>query len=225
MTTGEGKIRILSYPDFEPVFHYKYQGQDPIEFSLHGHTSSSLSAELQPTGRYLATGGSDSIIALWDTTDWICQRTLTSMAGPVRSISELHDLLVNLLGVYILIRLQVSRLMAAMWLEEVTRVSRASPSNDSRAPNISRCRVGDLPHRDGGACSQFQDSWPLSNCGLGSHKVLPGIQRPWCPPHSWSRFGPQVTTSEREWCIRARLICAKPRWFISAAIYGGAATT
>lgn len=88
MTTGEGKIRILSYPDFEPLFHYNYKGQDPSEFSLHGHTSSSLTAELQPTGRYLATGGSDSIIALWDTTDWICQRTLTPMVGPVRSLSE-----------------------------------------------------------------------------------------------------------------------------------------
>jgi THO complex subunit 3 len=54
---------------------------------LSGHTSSCLTAEMQPTARYLATGGSDSIIALWDTTDWVCQRTLTRMTGPVRSIS------------------------------------------------------------------------------------------------------------------------------------------
>jgi len=57
---------------------------------LAGHTSSCVTAEMQPTGRYLATGGTDSIIALWDTTDWICQRTITRMVGPVRSISELH---------------------------------------------------------------------------------------------------------------------------------------
>lgn len=88
MTTGEGKIRILGYPDFGPALLHSYRDQPQIEFALHGHTSSCLTAELQPTGRYLATGGSDSIIALWDTTDWVCQRTLTSMAGPVRSLSK-----------------------------------------------------------------------------------------------------------------------------------------
>jgi len=88
VTTGEGKTRILSYPDLEPVLHLNYKGQPRTEFMLHGHTSSCLTTELQPTGRYLATGGSDSIIALWDTTDWICQRTITNMVGPVRSISE-----------------------------------------------------------------------------------------------------------------------------------------
>jgi THO complex subunit 3 len=85
LTTGEGRIKILTYPDFKPVFTSNY---DPsTAFSLNGHTSSCLSVELQPTARYLASGGSDSIIALWDTTDWICQRTLIDMTGPVRSIS------------------------------------------------------------------------------------------------------------------------------------------
>jgi len=46
---------------------------------------------MQPTARFLATGGSDSIIALWDTTDWICQRTLIDMTGPVRNISFSFD--------------------------------------------------------------------------------------------------------------------------------------
>lgn len=90
-TTGEGKTRILSYPDFEPVFRYDYAvdrhtGKDQ-EFMLTGHTSSCVTSELQPSGRHLATGGTDSIIALFDTTDWICQRTISKMTGPVRSIS------------------------------------------------------------------------------------------------------------------------------------------
>lgn len=100
LTTAEGRIRILSYPEFEPVLRLDYrqdegagQGQ---EFALTGHTSSCLSAEMQPTGRYLATGGSDSIISLWDTQDWICQRTVTSMVGPVRTISMLHALSLSL---------------------------------------------------------------------------------------------------------------------------------
>lgn len=85
VTTAEGRIRILSYPDFEPVFHMK--SGDKQEFDLNGHTSSCLTAELQPTGRYLATGGSDSIISLWDTTSWICPRTISRMVGPVKSLS------------------------------------------------------------------------------------------------------------------------------------------
>ena len=92
MTTGEGKIRILSYPDFEPVFHVHY-GNEPKEFSMAGHTSSCLTVDVQPSSHFLATGGSDSIIALWDMTDWLCQRTITKMVGPVRSISmfQAHD--------------------------------------------------------------------------------------------------------------------------------------
>ncbi|KAJ6790102.1 hypothetical protein PWT90_02106 [Aphanocladium album] len=74
VTTGEGRTRILAYPSFEPVLLREDQGARQSEFALSGHTSSCLTAEMQPTARYLATGGSDSIIALWDTTDWICTR-------------------------------------------------------------------------------------------------------------------------------------------------------
>lgn len=69
------------------------RGGEDHEYMLNGHTSSCLTVEMQPTARYLATGGSDSIIALWDTSDWLCQRTLTRMTGPVRSISMLFVLL------------------------------------------------------------------------------------------------------------------------------------
>ncbi|KAH0596408.1 hypothetical protein MHUMG1_05525 [Metarhizium humberi] len=90
LTTSEGRIRILSYPDFQPLLMQTRGGEDH-EYMLNGHTSSCLTVEMQPTARYLATGGSDSIIALWDTSDWLCQRTLTRMTGPVRSISFTFD--------------------------------------------------------------------------------------------------------------------------------------
>ncbi|KID82274.1 THO complex subunit 3, partial [Metarhizium majus ARSEF 297] len=90
LTTSEGRIRILSYPDFQPLLMQARGGEDH-EYMLNGHTSSCLTVEMQPTARYLATGGSDSIIALWDTSDWLCQRTLTRMTGPVRSISFTFD--------------------------------------------------------------------------------------------------------------------------------------
>lgn len=84
LSTGEGRVKILSYPDLEPIFLRPWEDKP---FTLNGHTSSCLSLALQPSARYLASGGSDSIIALWDTKNWICQRTLIDMTGPVRSIS------------------------------------------------------------------------------------------------------------------------------------------
>lgn len=90
LPNSEGKVRILSYPELEPVLHLGYQVNpgESTEFMLKGHTASCLTVELSPTGRYLATGGADSIISLFDTKDWICQRTVTRMVGPVKSISK-----------------------------------------------------------------------------------------------------------------------------------------
>ena len=90
MTTEEGKTRILAYPSFEPLLRLP-EAQGGEEFVLEGHTSACYVAELQPTGRHLATGGGDSIISLWDTQSWICARTVTKMTGPVRSLSFTWD--------------------------------------------------------------------------------------------------------------------------------------
>ncbi|KAI9731659.1 MAG: hypothetical protein M1818_007789 [Claussenomyces sp. TS43310] len=89
VTTGEGRVKILNYPDLTPAYGIRAGEEKP--FSLNGHTSSCLSVALQPTARYLATGGSDSIISLWDTKYWICQRTLIEMVGPIRGISFSFD--------------------------------------------------------------------------------------------------------------------------------------
>lgn len=89
-TTGDGRTRILAYPSLAPVLERAVAPDDrKREFALSGHTSSCLTAEMQPTARFLATGGSDSVIALWDTADWLCTHTLTRMTGPVRSLSTL----------------------------------------------------------------------------------------------------------------------------------------
>ncbi|KAL4811224.1 WD40-repeat-containing domain protein [Aspergillus unguis] len=79
-TTGEGTVKIISYPDFSTLH------------TLHAHTSACLSIALAPTGRYLAIGGSDALISLWDTTDWICRRTVSSSnGGAVRGVSFSFD--------------------------------------------------------------------------------------------------------------------------------------
>ncbi|PGH27403.1 hypothetical protein AJ80_00881 [Polytolypa hystricis UAMH7299] len=80
VTTGEGTVKIIDYSSFSTLH------------TLHAHTSSCLSVSLSPTARYLATGGSDALISLWDTTDWICKRTVSSTnGGAVRGVSWSFD--------------------------------------------------------------------------------------------------------------------------------------
>jgi THO complex subunit 3 len=79
LTTGAGSIKVATYPTLEPMK------------TLHAHTSSCFCVELSPNGRYLATGGSDALICLWDTTDWICRRTLAGMVGSVRALGFSWD--------------------------------------------------------------------------------------------------------------------------------------
>ncbi|KAI2609777.1 WD domain-containing protein [Hypoxylon fragiforme] len=90
-TTGDGKTRILLFPSFEPAYQFDYKDEQDAELLLAGHTSSCIAVELHPFNRYLATGGTDSLIALWETTEWNCVRTATKMTGPVRSLSFSFD--------------------------------------------------------------------------------------------------------------------------------------
>ncbi|KAH8422671.1 WD repeat-containing protein [Aspergillus melleus] len=79
-TTGEGTVKVFSYPSFN------------IMHTLNAHTSACLAIALAPTGRYLAVGGSDALISLWDTTDWICRRTVSSNnGGAIRGVSWSFD--------------------------------------------------------------------------------------------------------------------------------------
>jgi THO complex subunit 3 len=89
VTTGDGRVKIISYPDLVPIFEPRAGDDRP--FALNGHTSSCISVAMQPTARYLATGGAESLICLWSTKNWICERTLIEMVGPVRSISFSFD--------------------------------------------------------------------------------------------------------------------------------------
>ncbi|KAF2452400.1 WD40-repeat-containing domain protein [Lineolata rhizophorae] len=79
LTTGEGHVKILDYPSME-VLH-----------TLNAHTSSCLSLDFSPTAAYLAIGGSDALITLWDSYDWVCGRSLGGMLGSVRSVSFSFD--------------------------------------------------------------------------------------------------------------------------------------
>lgn len=70
----------MSYPSFN-ILH-----------TLNAHTSACAAISLAPTGRYLAVGGHDALISLWDTNDWICRRTLSSEnSGAIRGVSWSFD--------------------------------------------------------------------------------------------------------------------------------------
>ncbi|EFR03703.1 THO complex subunit 3 [Nannizzia gypsea CBS 118893] len=80
LTTGDGAVKIESYPSFTSLH------------TLNAHTAACLCVSLAPTARYLAVGGGDSLISLWDTTNWVCQRTVSSSGGgAVRGISWSWD--------------------------------------------------------------------------------------------------------------------------------------
>ncbi|KAL9071280.1 MAG: hypothetical protein Q9161_004296 [Pseudevernia consocians] len=79
LTRGDGSVTISSYPSLQTLH------------TLHAHTSSCLSLALSPTSRYLAIGGSDALISLYDTTDWVCKRTLTNLTGAVKSVGFSFD--------------------------------------------------------------------------------------------------------------------------------------
>ncbi|KAF2495963.1 WD40 repeat-like protein [Lophium mytilinum] len=79
VTTGDGRVKIVRYPSFQSLH------------DLNAHTSSCYTLALSPTGKYLAVGGGDALISLWDTEDWICMRTFADMSGPVRSVDFSFD--------------------------------------------------------------------------------------------------------------------------------------
>ncbi|EWC48397.1 hypothetical protein DRE_02166 [Drechslerella stenobrocha 248] len=78
-THVSGKVVLRAYPSLEPVH------------SFAAHTAGCYCLDLSPSGRYIATGGNDALISLWDTTDWVCVRTFDKADHPIRSVSFSFD--------------------------------------------------------------------------------------------------------------------------------------
>lgn len=79
LTRVDGTVSIKSYPAMKTLH------------TLNAHTSSCMSIALAPNARYMAIGASDALISLWDTTDWVCQRTVDSSVGMIKSVSFSFD--------------------------------------------------------------------------------------------------------------------------------------
>ena len=78
-TTSLGTVVILDYPSFDPLH------------TVRGHTSVCRCVAMSPTGTYLATGGSDSLVAVWDTQDWVPKYSIAELTGAIWSVSFSFD--------------------------------------------------------------------------------------------------------------------------------------
>eukprot|EP00873_Tetraselmis_striata_P045282 jgi/Tetstr1/465546/TSEL_010215.t1 len=79
LTTGNGTIEMLQYPSMESVH------------SLKAHTSNCFCIGFDPAEKYLASGGADALVSLWDVEDLVCIQTFIRMDTPVRTLDFSHD--------------------------------------------------------------------------------------------------------------------------------------
>lgn len=79
LTSGQGSIHILSYPDLKS------------QYVLSAHPANCICIEFDPTGTYFATGSADALVSLWDISELVCLRTLARLDWPVRTLSFSYD--------------------------------------------------------------------------------------------------------------------------------------
>ena len=78
-TTGDGPVKIFDYPSMD-LLH-----------TISGHTHATYAVQQSPRGDWLAVGGGDSIVTLWDTIDWRCSHSLTAHTSSIRDLSFSFD--------------------------------------------------------------------------------------------------------------------------------------
>ncbi|TFK43802.1 WD40-repeat-containing domain protein [Crucibulum laeve] len=76
---SEHTLRVMDYPSLT------------IRESPAAHVGGCVALALDPRGRYLASGGYDSIVNMFDLNDWICARTITSCEHSINALSFSHD--------------------------------------------------------------------------------------------------------------------------------------
>ncbi|KAG5438483.1 hypothetical protein PCANB_002587 [Pneumocystis canis] len=79
LATGHGTVNLVEWPSLKHVH------------TIDAHTSNCFSLEFSPKGRYLAVGGSDALVSLWDLDEFVCVRTFSKLDWPVRTLSFSYD--------------------------------------------------------------------------------------------------------------------------------------
>lgn len=79
-SSGQGNVGVHVWPDISA----------PVR-SLHAHTASCFCLATDPGGHWLASGGADALVSLWDLGSLTCVRTLAALDSPVRTLGFSHD--------------------------------------------------------------------------------------------------------------------------------------
>ncbi|KAG4305146.1 hypothetical protein PORY_001316 [Pneumocystis oryctolagi] len=79
LATGHGTVNLIEWPSLKHVY------------TIDAHTSNCFCLEFDPKGRYLAVGGSDALVSLWDLEEFICVQTFSKLDWPVRTLGFSHD--------------------------------------------------------------------------------------------------------------------------------------
>lgn len=90
---GLGKIHIMDCSD---MMLQSSQRKDPCKennffHTLIAHTNSTSCFCFSSCGGYMATGGSDAVVGIWEVNDLTCVRTVDRLIRPVQSLAFSHD--------------------------------------------------------------------------------------------------------------------------------------
>merc|ERR1712188_364949 len=80
VATSSGKVLVVPYP-----------GGTAPQYELEGHTGLCICLEVDRERKYMGSGGTDSIAALWDLSNMMCVRTFCALDGSIRSLAFSHD--------------------------------------------------------------------------------------------------------------------------------------
>ena len=56
-----------------------------------GHTANCFAIEVDPSGKYLASGSSDAMVCIWNASDLTCSSAINRMEWPVTTLSFSHN--------------------------------------------------------------------------------------------------------------------------------------
>ena len=79
-SSGQGTVEVHTWPDLN----------SPAR-SLHSHTAACFCLGTDRGGGWLASGGADALVSLWDLGSLTCVRTLAALDSPVRTLGFSHD--------------------------------------------------------------------------------------------------------------------------------------
>lgn len=79
LTSGQGCVHILSYPNLE------------VQHVLKAHPGTCICIDFDNSGKYFATGSADALVSLWDVDELAPIRVFSRLDWPVRTVSFSHD--------------------------------------------------------------------------------------------------------------------------------------